>query len=115
MSDDVRAVLDRYTEGTRTRDVAMLRATFHPQATMSGWLGPDYLMGGPQPFLDAIAGNEVGPDYASEITALEVDGTIATATVTERNLLGMHFTNHFHLTRQPDETWLITAKLFRHA
>ena len=114
MSDDVRAVLDRYAEGTRTCDVEMLRGAFHPQATMSGWLGPDDLMGGPQPFLDAIAGNEVGPDYASEVAALEVDGPVATATLTERNLFGPDFVNHFHLTRQPDEAWLITAKLFRH-
>ena len=62
-----------------------------------------------------IAGNEVGADYASEITKMDVDGPIATAIVTERNLLGLDFTNHFHLTRQPDESWLITAKLFRHA
>ncbi|GIT91534.1 hypothetical protein JANAI62_19910 [Jannaschia pagri] len=114
MSDAIRSVLDRYTEGTRTRDIDTLKGVFHPQAIMSGWLGPDYLMGGPQPFFDALAANEVGPDYASQVESVTEDGPIATAVVAEQNLLGLSFTNHFHLTRQPDDTWLITAKLFRH-
>ncbi|MEM9797186.1 MAG: nuclear transport factor 2 family protein [Pseudomonadota bacterium] len=116
MSEDaIRDVLNRYTEGTRTRDVAMLRSVFHAEAVMSGWLGPDYLMGGPQPFFDAIESNEVGPEYVSELGEIDIDGPIATGTVSERNLFGLNFTNHFHLTRQPNDSWLITAKLFRHA
>jgi hypothetical protein len=112
---DPRAVIDAYAEGTRTRDIDMLRAAFHPDAVMSGWLGPDLLHGSPQPFFDALGANEVGPDYRSEITALEVDGPIAWAETREENLLGLSFLNRFHLLRLEDGTWRIVAKLFRHA
>ena len=112
---DVRAVIDRYTEGTRTRDVAMLRDVFHANAVMSGWLGPDLLVGSPQPFLDYVEGNDVSPDYRSETTEVRVDGAIAWAETREENLFGMSFLNRFHLIRDGAGRWSIASKLFRHA
>lgn len=108
------AVLETYTEGARLRDVAALRSIFHPQAVMVGYLGPDLLMGGPEPFFDAIAANEVAPDYASAVVSVQVTGATATATVIEDNLFGLSFVDAFHLIRQPDGRWLITSKLFHH-
>lgn len=108
------AVIDAYTQGTRTRDIALLKSVFHEGAVMTGWLGPNFLHGGPEPFCGALEGNEVGPDYASQTTALVVTDRIACATTEEQNLLGMAFTNHFHLAQLEDGTWRITSKLFRH-
>lgn len=108
------AVLDAYTRGTATRDVALLKSIFHPEAVMTGYLGGQHLMGGPEPFYGALEGNEVGADYTGATVALTTDGDIASGTTEEKNLLGLNFTNHFHLVKQPDGRWLITAKLFRH-
>ncbi len=110
-----RAVVDAYVTGTRTRDIALLKTIFHGDAVMTGWLGPDLLVGGPEPFYGALEANEVGPDYTAEVFAVEEDGSIATAELRETNLLGLAFVNHFQLVRLGDGTWRIAAKLFRHA
>ena len=107
-------VIDAYTRGTRTRDIGLLKSIFHENAVMTGWLGPSFLHGGPAPFFGALEANEVGDDYAAQTTALVVTDRIAVATTEEQNLLGMQFTNHFHLAQLEDGTWRITSKLFRH-
>ena len=107
-------VIDAYARGTRSRDVALLKTLFHPEAVMTGWMGPDLLHGGPDPFYAALEANEVGDDYSSETHALIVTDKIASAVTKEQNLLGMSFTNHFHMVQLADGTWRITSKLFRH-
>ncbi len=118
MSDAIsspKAVVDAYVTGTHNRDTALLKTIFHENAVMSGWLGPDMLVGGPEPFYGALEANEVGADYTAEITQLDEMDQIATATLKEENLLGLSFTNLFHLIRLADGTWRITSKLFRHS
>lgn len=110
---DVAAVLRAYEDGTRRRDEAALRAVFHDGAVMSGRLGPDLLVGGIEPSLAALAGGEVGRDYAAEITAIEVSGDVARARTVEDGLLGLSFVNDFHLIRG-EEGWRIVSKLFHH-
>lgn len=109
-----KAVVESYIKGTATRDVDLLKSIFHDTAVMTGWLGPDLLQGGPEPFYGALEANEVGADYSAEIVALQVDDRIATASITERNLLGMSFDNHFQIIQLADGTWRLSAKLFRH-
>ncbi|MEL7132503.1 MAG: nuclear transport factor 2 family protein [Pseudomonadota bacterium] len=109
-----KSVVDAYIKGTATRDVALLKSIFHPDAVMTGWLGPDMLHGGPEPFYGALEANEVGPDYNAEVTELRVDDKIATASIVERNLLGMSFDNHFQIIQLADGSWRLSAKLFRH-
>lgn len=111
----VAGVLERYTEGTRRRDVAILKKIFDPNAVMSHWLGPNRLCGSPQPFFDHLEANAVGDDYASEVSAVVAEGGMATATMREANLFGLSFVNHFHLVKTDDGRWLITAKLFGHS
>ena len=107
-------VVEAYIKGTATRDIALLKSIFHDDAVMTGWLGPDLLHGGPDPFYAALEANEVGDDYDAGITALQVDDRIATASIEERNLLGMSFENHFQMVQMADGTWRLSAKLFRH-
>ncbi|MEM8654445.1 MAG: nuclear transport factor 2 family protein [Pseudomonadota bacterium] len=109
-----KTVVDAYIKGTATRDIPLLKSIFHGNAVMTGWLGPDLLHGGPEPFYGALEGNEVGDDYSAEITTLQVDDKIATASITERNLLGMSFENHFQMVQLGDGTWRLSSKLFRH-
>ena len=110
---EVAAVLRLYEDGTRERDEDTLRAVFHEDAVMSGWLGPDFLVGGPEPFYAALRAQEVGPDYTARITAIEVTGATARARTVEDALFGLSFVNDFHLARGP-EGWRIVSKLFHH-
>jgi len=109
----VKAVVADYVKGTAESDPALLKSVFHETAVMSGYLGPDLLLGGPQPFFDAVAANKVGPDYKGDITEITVTGRTATATLVEDNLYDLSFVNKFHLLNV-DGVWTITAKLFHH-
>jgi len=113
--EQVRAVLASYVEGCRTGDVALLQQIFHADAAMCGYLAGSPLVGGPQPFFDAVAGNpspaESGASYDTQISAVQVNGRMATGTLREQGFLGMDFTNHFHLI-EIDGSWKIVSKLF---
>jgi len=113
--DTPRAAVEAYVTGTKTRDLALLKTVFADGAVMTGYLGPDLLHGGPEPFYGALEANEVGDDYASEITNVNEDGAIATAHLHEDNLLGLSFDNHFQLIKLPEGGWKISAKLFKHS
>lgn len=110
-----RSVIEAYVTGTAQRDIALLEEIFHEDAVMSGWLGQDLLHGGPEPFYGALEANEISEAYAADITHVTQTGPVATATLTEANLLGLSFTNHFHLAQQEDGSWRITSKLFSHS
>ena len=107
----VHTVMTEYAEATRARSVERLSALFHPQAVMTGYLGPDLLVGGPGPFYDALAANEVSPAYRGMVLSVSVTGDTARAVVAEQNLFGMAFVNDFHLVRTADG-WRIVSKLF---
>ena len=108
------AVIEAYAVGTRTCDVALLKEIFDDNAVMVGWLGPDFLNGGPEPFFGAREANDVGDDYTSETLHVTVAGKVATAETRETNLLGLSFNNYFQLAQRPDGTWRLISKLFRH-
>ncbi|MEL6793416.1 MAG: nuclear transport factor 2 family protein [Pseudomonadota bacterium] len=109
----VHHVMNEYVEGTRTRDIARLKAIFHENAVMTGYLGPDFLMGGPEPFYGALEASEVGADYAAHISEVSVTGATAQGRIVEDNLLGLSFVNDFHLAKA-DGAWKIVSKLFHH-
>ena len=62
----VREVIERYVQGTRTGNVEILKQVFHPNAVMSGYLGPDLLIGSTQPFYDHVTSNPVESEYVAE-------------------------------------------------
>ncbi|MEM1159873.1 MAG: nuclear transport factor 2 family protein [Pseudomonadota bacterium] len=109
----VAAVMDAYEAGTRNRDVAMLKGAFHENALMSGYLGPNLLVGGPEPFYAHLEGNEVEDGYAARTVHIDVNGNAASARVVEDNLWGMSFVNDFHLVKG-EGGWKIVSKLFHH-
>lgn len=110
----VKAVVEAYAKGTATRDIDLLKQAFHPQALMSGYFGPDLLVGGPEPFYAQLEGNPHPDDsYAHDIVEISVTGSTAVARLIEDNLYGLSFVNDFHLLKQ-DGKWSIVSKLFHH-
>jgi|GEM_PF-5009897 len=111
------AVLDAYAEGTRLLDRDGLAACFHPAAIMAGSLDGQILAGGPEPFLaDVMAMKAAGIDHgAIELTVDPVEqvGPTATGRVRTRGFGGrFDFDDRFHLLRDAQGYWTITAKLF---
>jgi 4-oxalocrotonate tautomerase len=113
----VRATLQLYLDGAREGDVDKVRRSFHPQARMSGYLQGQSLVGGPEPYYEAVTNApppaKSGEPYQAEITQLAVAERVASATLVESSYLGMHFTTFFHLLKI-DGTWQIISKTFMH-
>ena len=111
----VEAVLDSYIDACRRGDVDLLREIFHPDAAMNGYLAGSLLVGGPEPFFEAVAGNPspaaTGAAYSAVVGNVTVDGRQATGTIRESGFLGMDFNNYFQLL-EIDGNWKIVAKLF---
>ena len=115
-TDRVRAVVEKYIDGTYTGDAQKLRDCFHPDAVMNGYLEGKLFLGGPEPFFEDIAKNpsmaSADAPYKTEITNIEVVGDVASATLKETGFAGKFaFTDFFHLVKQDGE-WTITSKTF---
>jgi hypothetical protein len=94
-----------------------VRATFHPEARMSGYLQGQPVVSMPEPLYDAIrnapAPAKSGEPYRYEIVRVEAAGPIASVTLVEGPYLGMQFTEFFHLV-QLDGRWRIVSKTVTH-
>ena len=112
----VRETMKRYTDATYRADVDSLRSLFHPAASMSGYLGDQLILGGPEPFLADVGGRpsmaETNAPYRAEVTAIQVSGRVASALVEESGFFGSgRFVNYFHLLNV-DGVWRIISKTF---
>lgn len=116
-ADEVRAVMQKYYEGSRDGDLELVRSTFHENARMSGYLQGQLLVGTPEPFYDVVrtapAPAKSGEPHQFEIVHLEVAGPIASVTVEEGPYLGMQFREFMHLIKA-DGRWQIVSKTFMH-
>lgn len=109
-----RAVIEEYVAACRVRSVERLKAIFHPDAIMSGYLMEQQLVGSPQPFWDALVhapADPPGARYEAQITSVDIVGRIASVTLKEQGFLGLSFTDYFHLVKI-DGQWRIVAKTF---
>ena len=113
MEDEVRAAVQLYVDGCAAADPALVRAAFHDDARMWGYLGPDYVTMGGHEFADAVVGSAepAGAGYSSSIHGIVVTGDVAHAILDERQFLGADFRNHFGLVRR-DGVWRISSKVF---
>jgi hypothetical protein len=112
----VRTVMERYIDATYRADVATLRSLFHPQATMTGYLGGELILGGPESFFADIGGRpsmaEAGDPYKGEIVATHASGYTGSAVIEQSGFFGAgYFVDYFHLVKIDGE-WLIISKTF---
>ena len=111
----VRAVIERYAQGTFEGDAEKLRSTFHAKAVMNGYLNGQLLLATPAPFIAEMSKaplREAGAPYEWEIADLQMAGKVASATLKETGFLdGSGFTSYFHLIDDGDG-WRIISKLF---
>lgn len=88
-----------------------MRAAFHSDATIHGYIGLD-LFGGPiQQLFDWNDSNGPAADLQSKIANIDIEGDIATVRLELDNWTGHKFTDMFTLLKMNGE-WKIMSKVF---
>jgi|ETNmetMinimDraft_25_1059894.scaffolds.fasta_scaffold142670_1 hypothetical protein len=108
------ATIQKYMDGVAQSNTDFIAEAFHPQATMSGHFGEEFLIvPAAEDIIEYMKSvpptSETSPNYSNRIVSIEQTGTMAQATIMELQLEGMDFTTHFQL-HLVEGNWLITAK-----
>lgn len=113
-TDDREAIartIQTYVDGGKSGKSDVMKPAFHDGATIYGYIGPD-LFGGPiQSLFDWNDGNGPAAELKSNVTNIDIQGTIATARVELDNWSGHKFTDMFTLLKTGGE-WKIISKVF---
>lgn len=115
--NNVKEVIENYIKGTYEADISLLKNVFHEKARMSGYLGDELIIGGPEPFYEDLKSHpsmkENKDKYVPIITYIDVTGNIASATLYETGFFGnLCIEDHFHLIKSENEEWKIISKVF---
>lgn len=109
--DSISATIQKYIDGGISGRGDDMKPAFHEGATIYGYIGTD-LFGGPiQGLYDGNDSNGPAAELKSNIAAIDIEGTIATARVELDNWNGHKFTDMFTLLNTDGE-WKITSKVF---
>ena len=100
-----------YLEGAKAGDSDIMKPGFHAEATMFGYIGEDLISGTIENLYNWNNENGPAPEITSEITHVDIEGTIATARVESDNWTGYKFTDFFTLLKIDNE-WKIINKVF---
>ena len=109
--DEITKVIQNYIEGARTGKSAAMKPTFHEDATIYGYVGPD-LFGGPiQGLYDWNDQNGPAAGIQTRFTGIDVVGTAASVRLDTDNWTGHRFTDFFNLVKI-DGQWKVVSKVF---
>ncbi|MBB5939307.1 nuclear transport factor 2 family protein [Streptomyces zagrosensis] len=113
--DGVRSAVEAYVAAVSAADPNAVRAAFHTDAHMWGYLGQQFVSAPIEAFCEVVAAEADNREwtlaYTSTIRSVEVSGDVAVAVLDEYGYQGYDFTNHFSLVRQ-DGVWRIASKTF---
>ncbi len=112
---EVRAVMQGYIDASKNPNEQAMRALFHPDARMSGFVaGGPMRIGTPEGFfvsLGKAAAAPAQPYGPASVAQVTVVGEVATGTVEESNFRGNKYTDLFQLVHN-DGKWLIISKIY---
>ena len=109
--DAIKKVIQHYIDGARTGQGDAMRPSFHDDATVYGYVGPD-LFGGPiQGLYDWNDSNGPATDIEVRFSSIDVVGSCATVRLDIDNWTGHRFTDLFNLLKFDGE-WKIVSKVF---
>ncbi len=103
--------LQRYIDGTRTGEVALLRSAFMSAARVSGSYGGKPVSWTLPEFCDAVAKGGAAPGLQARVVSMEHAGGAAMARLEALDWRGTRYTDFFVLVRS-DEGWRIDSKVF---
>jgi hypothetical protein len=109
--DAIAETVRRYVDGGRSGRSEEMKAAFHPDATILGYIGDD-LFGGPiQKLFDWNDQNGPATGLQARLASIDIIGTVATARLELDNWTGHKFTDMFTLLKTDGE-WKIISKVF---
>jgi hypothetical protein len=107
----IRQTIQTYIDGGIAGSGDAMKPAFHEGATIYGYIGED-LFGGPiQQLFDWNDSNGPAAELKSDITNVDIQGSVATARVELENWTGHRFTDMFTLLKTNGE-WKIISKVF---
>ena len=109
--DAIARTVQQYVDGGKSGRSAEMQAAFHSDATIFGYVGPDLFAGPIQKLFDWNDQNGPATNLQSQITNIDIAGTIATVRLELDNWTGHRFTDMFTLLKV-DREWKIISKVF---
>jgi hypothetical protein len=109
--DAIARTIEHYVDGGRSGRGEDMKAAFHPDATIFGYVGPDLFAGPIQQLFDWNDQNGPAPELEARIGSVDVTGTVATVRLELDNWTGHRFTDMFTLLKIDGE-WKIISKVF---
>ncbi|WP_223216413.1 nuclear transport factor 2 family protein [Rhizobium mesosinicum] len=109
--EQIISTIGHYLEGARLGKGDVMRPAFHSDATIFGYVGPDFWAGPIQSLYDWNDKNGPAPEIVSKVVAIDIVETIAVAKVESDNWTGYRFTDFFTLIKVDGE-WKIMNKVF---
>lgn len=112
----VRDVIQRYIDGTYEADASKLVGVFHERAVMNGYLGDRCVVADPSVFIEDMVSapsmRETADPYDAQIESIQVEGSVATAVLSETGFRGDGRLIDFFQLICIEGDWKIVAKLF---
>ncbi|MBT8446218.1 MAG: nuclear transport factor 2 family protein [Gammaproteobacteria bacterium] len=109
--DAIKQVVQHYLDGARTGSGAAMKPTFHDDATIYGYVGPD-LFGGPiQSLYDWNDENGAAAEVQARFSSIDIVGTCASVRLDTDNWTGHRFTDFLNLVKFDGE-WKVVSKVF---
>jgi len=109
--DAIRNVMQAYIDGARTGKGAAMKAAFHDDATICGYVDTDLFVGPIQGLYDWNDDNGPAAEVEVRFTSIDVVGTAASVRLDMDNWTGHRFTDFFNLVKIDGE-WNILSKVF---
>lgn len=115
-AEAVQSLMQVYFNAVYHADVPKLKTLFHEKAAMYGYLGPNMLAGGVQPFYDDLQSQpsmaQSGTDCRCVIKDIDVTGNTASCTLLVDGFYGAACVeDRFFLLKESGE-WKISCKSF---
>ncbi len=107
----IEALLQHYLNGAMSGHGEVMRPAFHPDATVFGYVGADLFAGPIESLFTWNDANGAAENLKSQITKIEIIGTIASVRVELDDWTGHRFTDLFNLLKV-DGKWRIMNKIF---
>ena len=109
--DAIAKTVQHYVDGGKSGRADDMKAAFHPDATIFGYVGADLFAGPIQRLFDWSDQNGPATGLQARLGSVDITGTIATVRLELDNWSGHRFTDMFTLLKIDGE-WKIISKVF---
>ena len=110
--DAIKAAIQHYIDGAIAGKGELMRPTFHADATIFGFVGPDLFAGPIQGLYEWNDSNGPATGLVARIVSIDLVETVASVRVESDNWTGHRFTDFFNLLKLDDQ-WKVMNKVYQ--